>query len=855
MFLVAIMIQGVILYYYNSNAIINRYEGRLTHATDLIDQKFTSYLGEAQKDILHLSVSPFLQKYLKTQNEKDKSLLEHEYMSVIATKADLFQIRFIGLENQGKEVIRVERSLHEILITPEDKLQQKGNRDYFKETITLEKGKVYVSQINLNREYGRVSIPKTPTLRVACPVFLGDSLKGVLVINTDLTALFNSLGSTVSNVTELFLINSDGHYVIHPDTTKTYGFEYGKAPLFNETFKNSPAEIVEEYQNIFHQNNIVYSIQQVSFPKTNYEIYCLLAANRSLLLVEYFKWQRNFILITLSLTVLFSLVGFVYLNRSAKVLKHITQKVKLFTKTLEISDLPTNRDDEIGILARGFENMSEIIHSNIQSLEKAKKKAELADSEKQEFLENMSHEIRNPLHSIFGLTEVLEQNHYLAHQEKIIQNLKFNAGNLNSLLNDILDYKKLIQQEIELAPKWDSLQELIESIYASHQYFANTKQIRYECKIASEIANKDFFIDKLRLSQIINNLLINAIKFTSQKGFVTLVLDLISVKETEMILDLKVIDNGIGIEEGLIEKVKERYHTDHTNDSFLNSFGIGLNIVIELLKCYDTELNISSEKNKGSVFSFHLKLKYRELELVESENINFISILKDKSMLIIDDDEQVIALYHHVFAKHCNLTTVCSTDELLTLSKESFDLVISDFRIGKTLLSSHARLINQITDSKTILYVISAQEIGDLKSIFPSYMRSFQKPVEIGIVMDYLCRDVASKQYGVPKVTSIKKDYDYQKNKYNKALELLCSEWTELAKTLPLSIANHDKDAFYGITHKMITTVRRLELSIFEEMIDDITVNFDQGKKDIAEDEVKFAIHHYLKMIKEEMDY
>lgn len=853
MFLVAILIQGAVLYYYNSNAIITRYEGQLTHTTDLIDQKFSSYLSEAQKDILHLSTSPYLQKYLETLDENDKALLEQEYTSVISSKADLSQIRFIDAV-EGKEMIRVERSLHKILITPEEKLQQKGNRDYFKETITLESGMVYISQVNLNREYGEISFPKTPTLRVACPVFLGNTLKGVLVINTDLTVLFNALVSTVNSETALYLVNSAGHYIIHPDTTKTYGFEYGKAALFNQHFKASPVELVKEYQNTFHRNNVVYSIQQIDFPKINYDLYCLLAADRSILLIEYFEWQRNFIFITLSLTVLFSIVGFIYLNRSAKVLKHITQKVKLFTETLEISDLPTERDDEIGVLARGFESMSEIIHSNIQSLEQAKKKAELADSEKQEFLENMSHEIRNPLHSIFGLSEVLEQNHYLAHQEKIIQNLKFNAGNLNSLLNDILDYKKLVQQEIELVPKWHSLKELMEAIYSSHQYYANTKQIRYECKIAEEIDNKAFFIDELRLSQIINNLLINAIKFTAQKGEVSLVLNVLSNNASEMNLSIEVVDNGIGIESELIEKVKERYHTNNTNDSFLNSFGIGLNIVIELLKCHQSELIIDSEKGEGSRFSFHMKLKYRQVASKENEAIDYKALLKDKRLLIIDDDEQIIALYHHVFAEHCSLTSVCSIEELQHLSKERFDLIISDFRIGKSLLSSYGALINQITNDNTMLYVISAQEIVDLKLIFPSYMRSFQKPVETQLVLKQLCKDLASKKYGIPNTASIKKDYDYQKDKYNRALQLLCSEWEVLAKTLPLSVAEQDRESFYDITHKMITTVRRLELSIFEKMLDEVMADFDRGETTVAHHELKFAIYHYLNIIKASID-
>jgi hypothetical protein len=86
-----------------------------------------------------------------------------------------------------------------------DQLQQKGDRNYFTETIKLRKGSIYFSEIDLNKEFGKIEIPYTPTLRVASPLYIGDQLYGIVIINTDLRGLFTELKKTVAENEELFI--------------------------------------------------------------------------------------------------------------------------------------------------------------------------------------------------------------------------------------------------------------------------------------------------------------------------------------------------------------------------------------------------------------------------------------------------------------------------------------------------------------------------------------------------------------------------------------------------------------------------------------------------------------------------
>ncbi len=259
------------------------------------------------------------------------------------------------------------------------------------------------------------------------------------------------------------------------------------------------------------------------------------------------------------------------MNNQAKELIEITDKIKTFPDELDAITLSTNRKDEIGALAQSFNQMSTLIRDNMLSLEQAKAEAELANKEKEEFLENISHEIRNPLQSISGLSEVLENNNPLPHQDKIIKSLKFNVSNLHNLVNDILDYKRLLRGDITFNNDWDDLKDFLEELHRSNNYFAVTKKISFSLKLEPDLKDKEIFIDKVRLSQVINNLVVNAIKYNRPGGAVVLQASKQNTSGDQTVIRFSVFDNGIGIATDLIKKIKERYFTTHQKQAFKDS--------------------------------------------------------------------------------------------------------------------------------------------------------------------------------------------------------------------------------------------------------------------------------------------
>ena len=844
---------GFFLLRYSSKEIIDSSEKKLIHASALVGLKFSGYIEALKHDITHLSKSPFLSNYLESESRKDRELLTQEYLSLIESKPDFAQIRFIGVGNDGKELIRVERKNNQLFFIPDDELQEKGTRDYFIETIKMAGDSLYISNVNLNREYGKISLPHMPTLRVAFPVYTNSDLKGIIVINTDLSKLFESLNRFVDQQASLRIINNQGHYVLHENSDLAFGFEFENPPLFQSEFGMSPRKLRQSHNEVFEVNGMLYMINELPFPKENYQLFSLVLADRRILLQSYFEWRKNSFIILISLGLTFMFLAFFYMNRQTKKLKEITNKIKIFPQTLKVSNLPVNRKDEIGALARTFNEMSTLISNNMKSLEKAKADAEEAVKEKEEFLENMSHEIRNPLQSIIGLCNVLENNNPAPHQLKIIKNLNFNTSNLHSLVNDILDYKKLLRGDITLQNDWNAVNLFMEEIHGSNNYFAVSKKLKLTQETWPQLIDKEFFIDKTRLSQIINNLLMNAIKFTPQGGKVAFKATLQQQKKEQSVIRFSIADTGIGIAPDLIKKIKERYFTQQQKVAFSDGFGLGLSIVIQLLNYLDSELMIESREGKGSLFYFDIKTRLRDLSKDNQiqKSKEDLSILSDFSMLVIDDDKQIISLYKHLFSDFVNVFKGFPDVASVSLEESPiFDIIITDYKLADKTIEEGFDTLQKICASNPIFYIVSAVSKKEKEIISPiKITRHLRKPFDVDKLKQMLYDDVLELLYGRPDLSSIMQDYDFDKVKYAHAIALLISEWKSISNRLPKVIEQNHAESFYNITHKMITTVRRLKLDKFEYILEEIRHDFSKELSTTHSKKIEQAMKYYIRCI------
>ncbi|MCH4553611.1 hybrid sensor histidine kinase/response regulator transcription factor [Aestuariibaculum lutulentum] len=246
------------------------------------------------------------------------------------------------------------------------------------------------------------------------------------------------------------------------------------------------------------------------------------------------------------------------------------------------------------------------------------KRLQEIDSLKNSLYTNITHEFRTPLTVILGLIDELKSEtnkQELKALYKPLEVIQRNAGSLLKLVNDMLDLTKLESAQMELDLEQSDIVSYLKYLFESFESLAKDEQIRYEFHSREEHFLMDF--DKDKLAIIVTNLLMNAIKFTSANGSVTMQLS--TLKSTlGCYFEMQVIDTGIGLSKEEMTLVFEKfYQVDSSISRHYQGTGIGLALVKELVLLMEGEIQVSSEVSKGSTFSILLPVK-NEAQIVHS---------------------------------------------------------------------------------------------------------------------------------------------------------------------------------------------------------------------------------------------
>jgi two-component system, sensor histidine kinase len=237
------------------------------------------------------------------------------------------------------------------------------------------------------------------------------------------------------------------------------------------------------------------------------------------------------------------------------------------------------------------------------TLKDARKEAEQGLLAKSEFLSTMSHEIRTPLNSVIGMSTLLLKNSPRHDQKEQLDVLQFSARNLLTIVNDILDYNKIEAGKITLENIDFNLANIVNNITAGSSQQAMDKGIDLHTHIDSKL-NCMVIGDPTRLGQVINNLVSNAVKFTSQ-GSVTVSLKVASRTAENITIKISVKDTGIGIPKQKQELIFERFtQADSSTSRRYGGTGLGLAISKKILELQGSRLQLHSEEGLGSDFYF-----------------------------------------------------------------------------------------------------------------------------------------------------------------------------------------------------------------------------------------------------------
>ncbi|MFV8326351.1 response regulator [Flavobacterium sp. ZS1P14] len=395
----------------------------------------------------------------------------------------------------------------------------------------------------------------------------------------------------------------------------------------------------------------------------------------------------------------------------------------------------------------------------------AKDIAEQSVKVKEQFLTNMSHEIRTPMNGIIGFARILEGTNLDSDQKQSVDAIKRASKNLLVIINDILDFSKIDADKMTFEDVNFSLSKNINSVIELLSPISKEKKIKLLCEIDSEI--NDFLIgDPTRLSQILINLVGNALKFT-EKGYVELIVSQEKESEFDAFIRFTIIDTGIGIPENKIDSIFESFNqaSNETTRKF-GGTGLGLTITRKLIELQGGTLTVESEVAKGSEFSFLLQYKKGQKGIVEpvkakKEQLSS-NFLKNVKILLVEDNELNQLLAIKIFEKWEKVIDIANNGKIAIdkIEKNEYDIILMDIQMPEMDGNEVTRYIRTNMGSKSNIPIIAltahATLVEEKRSLESGMNDYLSKPFDFNVLLEKLHHNLMNannnKSFGLSEV-------------------------------------------------------------------------------------------------------
>jgi two-component system sensor histidine kinase/response regulator len=386
----------------------------------------------------------------------------------------------------------------------------------------------------------------------------------------------------------------------------------------------------------------------------------------------------------------------------------------------------------------GVSDITDIL-SAAQSMRIAKESAEQADHVKSMFLANMSHEIRTPMNGVIGMAQLALKTGLDNKQRDYVQKIYQSGKSLLVIINDILDFSKLEAGKLELEDKTFDLDEILSKVSTFIGPAIAKKPIELLYRLGKEVPQA-VSGDPLRLTQVLTNLVGNAVKFT-EKGSVTLTADLLQETEDRVLIEFRVRDTGIGMTEEQKKHIFDSFsQADISITRRFGGTGLGLAICKRIIGLMSGEIIVDSQPGAGSTFRFSIPLK--------KSNVVARKIIPNwfmgASALVVDDNPEArdIVVAH---LKSFNIACDEADSGELAIEKATsqgakYSVILMDWKMPGITGDMAARLIKQRTDYQPAIIMMTAfgKELLSGNQHSGSIDGFFTKPATASTIFDAL---------------------------------------------------------------------------------------------------------------------
>lgn len=383
---------SVVFYQHIHEALIDKEIETLTEESHIEAAEIRSLIQTLRQDVLFLSqtadVQGIIQARLVGGRDPVYGSTEQEWRdryaiildAFLKSKPDYLQARYIGVDSQGLELVRVERNGDKVVRVPDHVLQAKKDAEYFQSAIQLKAGQVYLSDVTLNRDYGNITKPYLPVMRAAVPIYSADdTVFGIVIINMDFSRTLDTLLASRIEGDYDYVTNDSGDLLGDPDESKQYfGFEFGRRwriqdqyPELAGLFKDSKDDATLRAS--LPDDELIMHFHKVAFDPDNPARYLGLAEGErySNILKRTGAAVNRIIALTVFLVALATALA-LWLSR---VITHPLRAITLATEKFADGDtsinLPQHTQGEIGILASSFTRMFEQVNERTGQLEQS----------------------------------------------------------------------------------------------------------------------------------------------------------------------------------------------------------------------------------------------------------------------------------------------------------------------------------------------------------------------------------------------------------------------------------------------------------------------------------------------------